>query len=63
MKHKNTGIQCLVLHYDTSGHLTSQCIMCENCKEFIRPENMNDECYGVTDKCIRKNMGLDAQTI
>ncbi len=48
MKHKKSNYRCLVAHirYNDEGEetLESPCIKCENCGEWIRPEDMDDEC-------------------
>jgi ribosomal protein L32 len=43
MAHKDSGIRCTVAHFEGSVPLPS-CIQCKNCKEYIRPEDMNKNC-------------------
>lgn len=49
MAHKDSGGRCLVCHYNEDDTDASQCIRCARCGEWIRPENMDDECEGAND--------------
>ncbi len=46
MKHRDGGSRCLAEHWEKNGDLAQPCIRCEQCKKFIRPEKMDDECPG-----------------
>ena len=43
MAHKDSGFRCLVCHWE-NGKLAPSCIRCERCRQWIRPEAMNDVC-------------------
>lgn len=45
MKHRDGGLRCLVAHWE-NGDMAQPCIRCEQCKQFIRPEKMDEECPG-----------------
>ena len=36
--------RCLVLHWGMYNDVLPQCIRCSKCYEFIRPEDMNNDC-------------------
>lgn len=38
------GLRCVTRHYNEDNTLAPSCYKCEYCHEWIRPENMKDEC-------------------
>lgn len=44
MPHVDSGAECLVAHFDGNGHFLPQCRKCANCQQWIRPEDMGNEC-------------------
>jgi hypothetical protein len=52
MKHKirvyeNGAIpRCCVLHFSFDGKQLEQCYECDTCGDYIRPEELNEECCG-----------------
>ena len=44
MKHKESGRECMVAHYDEKGYLEPACIKCAICFKWIRPNDMEKEC-------------------
>ena len=43
--HVDSGITCCVAHF-RNGMSEGQCIQCKTCGEYVRPENMGEECPG-----------------
>ncbi len=48
--HEDSGYACLVAHYDENHNIKPGCIKCLNCQEFIRPEDMDNECPARKEK-------------
>lgn len=46
--HVDSGGECAVAHWD-DGKLLDACRRCAVCHEWIRPENMQDDCPSSTD--------------
>jgi len=44
MPHKDGGERCLVGHVSEDGEWLPTCIKCTQCHEWIRPEDMQDDC-------------------
>jgi len=44
LAHVNSHMQCLVFHTDKDGNALRQCIVCQHCGQYIRPEKMNETC-------------------
>ncbi|MDA0244684.1 MAG: hypothetical protein OT477_14795 [Chloroflexi bacterium] len=41
-KHIDSGLRCLVAHFDESGELLPPCIKCGNCSEWLRPDEFEE---------------------
>ena len=58
--HKASGFRCLVYH----GKGELPCVKCSKCGEFVRPENMEEECSGPRDpshaKFLEREYGEEA---
>jgi len=48
--HEASGFECCVAHYDKDGNLVDSCKVCKYCKDYIRPENMDEECPARVEK-------------
>ena len=46
MPHVPSGWACCVAHYGPGMVLLPACHKCASCGEFIRPENMGEDCPG-----------------
>lgn len=42
--HKDSGEYCTVGHMDGKGNTLPECTWCNGCKQWIRPENMDEPC-------------------
>lgn len=47
--HENSDWRCCVGHYE-DGKLADSCIRCSVCLQWIRPQNMEEECSGPPTK-------------
>lgn len=48
--HKDSGERCCVAHFDKYFVLQEPCIRCLKCRQWIRPEDFNKECTGMTQE-------------
>lgn len=44
--HVDAGLCCLAAHFDSNGNLLPSCIICKNCGQHIRREDMKSKCPG-----------------
>ncbi len=42
--HEDSGRYCTVGHMDGKGNTLPECTWCDECKQWIRPEDMDNEC-------------------